>query len=359
MAGSRRGRVQVALTAVALCAAAACVDPYAGSHIEISFAPTVEAPGLPSGSGRPPPDTHFALYGVTLDAAAVGASAAFFLTDFAIASVIDTGSPCFVEERGARLAGLHSTREVEKLVELLSAKYGQEFDPDNPPAGHDPGDVIDVLTARVRAADQLRLQTAVKAVTSVTPASYPEIDPSCACASSEYTGLAAADLASRPIPAPACLSDACSAKRQVLCEAFWQVHPEFYEGSDQLMAQPLNGRFFGAVQGQDPRTGQPLAGARMLVDADLSTIDALLVNWQYNCTIEDWRAGASRPGPDRCEPQVPAGQEAARLGVNYLAGLLEPRARGVLNASLRNQTFPLVTAEVAVLVDLDADHVSF
>ncbi len=363
-------RFASALLTTGLVFAVGCVEPFGGSNLQVDFSGGVQTPGLPADFGRPPPGTHYSFYAVKLEDDGNGGetSFAFRIEDFAINPLVNTSSPCFIENDESVFPGVHSAQYANRLVKELNEKYGlpggpdpeDNFDPFNPPAGADPGDAIDVVTAEVRIGNLQLLQAGVKAVTSFSPAQYPGVDDTCSCDPAALSGLSDAELAARAIPAATCLEDDCSKVRRTQCRAFWREHPDFYEGNDEIFTVPHNGNWRGAVTGTDPRNNQFLGGAGFFVDENLIGTDALLVNWQYNCTLEDYEN--EDIGPDNCEPQYPDGfpdADKSEIGFHYLSGTTEQRTRGTLNASLSNRLFNRVTAEAVIFFDLNDDDVQF
>jgi hypothetical protein len=294
-------------------------------------------PGAPPDFGRPPDGTHYQL--VVSQVTGDGRTFLFPVGAFEVRPVVDPASPCFIEDDESRFPGLHVTRYAERL----SAETGVA-DPFDPPAGASEGDVVDVLTARRRMSNLSLLRASIKAVTSQSPAAYPAPAADCAGPDGE-------------IPPPECTDDASNARRQRLCEAFWAEHPTLYEGSDKVFTLPLNGAWHGAVDGTDPRTGQPIGGANFLVAPDLTAAAALLVTWQFDCAPDDFAARG-----DDCAPVYPPGtpvEQQTALGVTYLVGTLAPVTRGVLSGQLENPTFSSISGHVSIIADLDGDEEHF
>jgi hypothetical protein len=330
-----------------------CVEPFRGSHIEVTLAEGVHTPGASSAGGRPPPGTHYTFYGVEYvrdEMGDVTSSFAHKVLDFYIQPVIATGSPCFMEDDESRFPGLHATEYANKLREVTGID-----DPFAPPAGASEGDVIDILTADVRMGNQGKLQTSVKAVTTFSPALYPDFSADCTCDFDD--GLATADLAALAIPPATCSDDACNRKRRAVCQAFWSLHEARYEGNDKVFTLPLNGAWRGAVTGTDPRNNQFIGGAGFFVEANLAGIDALQISWQFDCAISDYETNG-----DDCMPVYPEDfPEAARsaTGFHYLAGEKVEKTRGVQNFPMTNQTFGTIRGEAVIFADLDQDDVHF
>jgi hypothetical protein len=324
----------VGVWGVCLLFGSGCVEPFGGSNIQFTLAGGVHIPGTPADFGRPPPGTHYQFYATQTRELEDGRTIEFTfkVAEFEVLPLISRASPCFIEDDESRFPGLHSTQFAQKLREETGID-----DPFNPPAGADDGDIIDIITADVRMNNLGRLEGGVKAVTNHSPASYP-------------TG----------IPDPTNRSDAANAERRERCNAFWDANPTFYEGSDKVFTLPLNAAWLGAVDGADPRTSAFLGGVSLFVDSDLSQIDGLMINYQYDCTPADFRNPDI--GPDACEPQYPDGfpdDDKSDIGFHYMSGEAVDRTRGVINVPMSNRLFGQISGEAAIWFDLDHDDVQF
>lgn len=398
-----------ALLGIGLLFGTACVEPFGGSNIQFTLAGSVHVPGTPSDFGRPPPSTHYEFYSLDIDSD--GREFAVEIAEFDVRPVIERASPCFIEDEESIFPGLHSTRFVDKLAAEFGFNRG-DFDAANPPAGMSPGDVIDYLTAEVRENNQGRLQGAVKAVTSHSPAQYGEedwvatTDPcetniDCAVGDGQRCdqdstcldigdtcvddddcdgargetcnaggnceievfcceqAICAGDAmrTDTKFPPPYCLDDASSDERSALCEEFWAANPDRYEGSDLVFTLPLNGGWIGAVDGSDPRNNQFLGGAGLFVDANLEDIEGLLMNWQYNCDVAEFNTDSNT-----CEPDYPDTFEdvdKSVIGFHYMSGTVQNKTRGVINVPMINRTFGTISGQAAIWFNLDDDDVQF
>ena len=336
---SNRGGVRALLGLVLLLiafTAAGCVEPFGGSNINFSLEGGVHVPGTPGDFGRPPPDTHYEFHAVEYvkdvdddGNEIIVQTFTYEIANFELRELIERESPCFIEDDESRFPGLHSTMYAEKLRDVLGFD-----DPYDPPATAKDVDVIDILTADRRMGGLGLIQNGLVAVTSHDPAEYPD-----------------------DIPAPDLMDDASNAERKQKCEAFWKEHPNKYEGNDMVFTLPLNGQWFGAVHGADPRNGVLIGGSKFYVDADLADIDGLLMNWQYDCTPEAYQAEGMHCTPDY--PTTVPDDQRTDLGVHYMSGDVVEKARGVLNVPMRNRVFGTVAGEAVIFPDLDNDQVQF
>ena len=332
---NRAGALALAGALSAL-ASAGCVEPVGGSNVEIALAGGAQVPGTPADFGRPPPGTHYEVHAVEyvkdtdMDGnETIVQTFTYEILNLEIKPAVDTTSPCFIEDDESRFPGLHSTMYAAKLREVLGFD-----DPYAPPATASAGDVIDILTADRRIAGQRQVESGIKAIASHDPAEYP-------------TDIPPADQ----------IDDASNAERKRKCEAFWADHPMLYEGNDKVFTLPLNGTWFGAVDGSDPRNGAFIGGASMWTDADLSQIDGLLLNWQYNCTPADSAANGITCAPDY--PDSVPDEQKSDIGVHYMAGDAVDKVRGVINVPLANRTFGQLNGEAVIFANLDDDQVTF
>lgn len=300
---------KVSLSALLLCAGG-CVDNFDGSKIELYLHGGVQVPGdNPSGNGRPPSDTHYSIY-VSKE------TAVFFIIDFDIRPVIDVGDPCFIEEEGSRFQGLHSTKIVQKLTEAAMA----DGNVSNQEAG-------DIAAAQIRVANMGLLQSTLKAFT--------------AHEAGLSNAILAPDLAAVP-PADA-IDDATNAQRLAACKQIWSKHSGYYVGTDKVLTIPLNGTYYGLVEGTDPRNNAFLGGGSVTTKDSFPQFDAFRVNWAFN---------------DPNDPRA-ANFPPSTIGYHYMAGAPIERVRGVINVTIENEDFSQIAGEVSIYTDLGEDDVQF
>jgi hypothetical protein len=289
----------------------ACVENSNGSKVELFLRGGVHVPGDdPPGFGRPPSDTHYELY-------VVKDTAVFKLGEFDIRPAIKRSDPCFVEEAGARFAGLHSTRVVDKLREAALA--------DGTVSDLEAGDIA---LASSRVANMAALEAALKALTAHEP------------------GLTDAMVAERltAVPPADLIDDASNAARLAACQAIWRDHPGYYVGTDKITTIPLNGTYLGMVEGADPRNGIFVGGAAIDTDISFPGFDGMRINWSFN---------------DPADPRR-ASYPPSNIGWHYMSGDTVVRVRGVYNLSLANQDFGrVISGDVSVYTELGRDDVHF
>jgi len=332
-------RSVIPLSAVALLLGA-CVDVFSGSSVQINFLPGTLAPARPGAMpapDQPPANTYMTLYAVDHVRDENGTIVQAFLFpvhDFELRPVIDAGSPCFIDLEGTRFPGVHVTKFVDKVKEATGIS-----DPLKPPPGAAQGDRIDTLTAFTRNSNLGALQGAVKAVTSFSTFQYGAVASTCV----EDEPSVNRDL----IPPPQCTGTASNENRLRVCKEQWRQDPEFYEGSDKVFTLPLNGRFYGVVEGMNPINMGFLGGSSFFVDEVLDHFEGYAIHWQYKDLDGDG-------GPD-----YPAGVEASDTGFLYMSGIPERRTRGVLNVRMVNGNNANIAAEMAIIPGLAEDDVNF
>ena len=303
----RAGCAVVALSASLL---SACVDNFNGSIIELYLHGGVQVPGDdPPGFGRPPSDTHYEIY-VSRD------QSVFHVVDFDIRTVIDTGDPCFIEEGGARFAGLHSTQIVAKTLEAAMA----DGTVDDDEAG-------DIANAMSRVANMGLLQSSLKVLTL------------------HEVGLTRAvlDAVLVTVPPASMTDDATNAQRLAVCQAIWRMHAGYYVGTDKVLSVPLNGVYYGLVEATDPRNGSFLGGGSVSSTLALDAFDSFRINWNWNDPA-DSRAASYPP---------------SSIGYHYMAGTPIQRVRGVINVSIANDDFTQIAGDVSIFTNLGEDDVHF
>ena len=162
--------------------------------------------------------------------------------------------------------------------------------------------------------------TGLKAVTSASTAVYPAMAAAC-------------DGPAEQIPPPMCIDDASNQRRLQLCQAAWKADPDLFEGTDRVLTSPLNGVTHGMLLGANPINMGPVGGAQFFVENALDNIDAYAIYTQLD--------GMDTPG------------------TQVLFGRPTMPTRGVLHIHLVSPLNSLLTAEMAVFVDLGQDSVHF
>lgn len=400
-----RGMLLAAPLALAF---AGCVDPYQGAAIDVDFHSGVAGAGDSpmSKPGAPPAGTHYSFYAVqyqgatecvnhcdadgdcpvgtcntdthrcedsgatvrcptgsscdnatnicmddTTHAALVEDSYSFKVNDFQIQPLINQSSPCFIDTEERPYPGIHVTEELARFEQDTGID-----DPLNPPAEARSGDITDVLAAKTRNNVLSALQRDLRAVTSYSTALAPGVDPDFPLEDLDEDNNGEIDCADNPntdpgkIPPIHCTDNASNTRRLALCRAYWKAHPKFYEGSDLIFTLPLNGRWFGAVDGINPKNSiGPLNGASFFVDVALTDFDALVMSWQYSDFDGDG------------EPDYPAGtvdQDKSPVGYLYISGTPTHVTRGVVNVPLSARVRN-ITGEAAIYPGLGEDNVHF
>lgn len=343
--------------------AAGCVESFGGSNLQIDFSESVPVPGGSNYEAlQPPANTYLTFYAVdhvyevdgdgnpVLDAdgdPVIERSYLFSVKEFELKPVIDTSSPCFIElppdaDDVRSFPGLHVTMWEEKVKEDTGIT-----DPFDPPNGVDEGDVTDVLNAERRVDLLPRLQAEVKSVTSASHFTYPTAQPDC-------------DVTGDQLPAPTCIDEASNAQRLRVCQELWAANPEFYEGSDKVFLLPLNGQFFGMVEGPNPVNAGFVGGSTIFVEDVLGGADAYTISWQFKDRDgdgdPDYPADFFDDGPDLDDLDDRAPSDT---GYTFMTGRPEARVRGVINSRMRSQYSPSAFAEVAIFSGLADDDLNF
>lgn len=340
-----------------------CVEPLKGSNVQMDLAegvPAVAPRGATPLDGQAPPDTFFTLYAADyefidgdgdgrpdLDANGeplIGEAYLFEVQRFEIRKLIDTSSPCFIDLPGGAgiegrtvFPGLHATQHANKTKEVLGVTNA--LDPGVPYE-----DAVIVLTAERREALLPRIENELKAVTS-SDATVEAGRPDFQYPATSAAGTCGGDIGM--IPHPTCTDDASNALRLELCRAAWaEAGPSFYEGSDKVYTLPLNGKFYGLVEGENPVNSGFVGGAGFYVDENLDGFDGWLIRYQWKDFDGDGM------------PDAPAGM-ASDIGQPYLFGRSEIHTRGVVSATFRHATEIGVRGELAVFPELGDDSVHF
>lgn len=329
----------------------ACIEPNSGSNVQFDFGEGVQTAtvaGVPSEEEQPPEDTYYALWAADYvyrdvnpadgrpdldmnNEPLVDQAFLFEVQRFEIRSAIDRSSPCFIDLEGTRFPGIH----VTQFATAVRAATGIT-DPFLP--GQDPDDVSDVLTADRRASNLPLIESALKSVASYADFRYPAIGTQCANEAGVDRML---------IPPATCADPESNTLRLERCRLAWAANPEFYEGSDKVFTLPLNGRFFGMVEGMNPINNGFVGGSGFFVEPNLVDLEAYVLNWQYDDLDHD---GA---------PDVPIGSPSSPTGFPYMQGKPVQVTRGTFTVSLRHATNPRITATMAIFPNLGSDDVHF
>lgn len=319
----------------------ACVEPFAGSSVQLDFAPgtqTITSVGRAPQPLQPPADTYFALWATDAVAAADGSTVdyVFEVQRFEIKPVIDQDSPCFIDLEGTRFPGLHVTQIANKVSEQTGVA-----DPFNPPPGASDGDITDVLTARKRLSNLGDLQAVVKIVTSTSNFHYGASATEC------IEDNAAVDQSL--FPPPRCTGDQSNALRLKLCKAAWAANPDFYEGSDKVFSLPLNGTYYGTVEGRNPINAGIVGGSAFFADEALAGMERYFITWQYKDLNGDGTADFPDGTPDADKT----------YGHTYMAGTARRVARGVISVAMQNAVDPSIGAAMTIFPNLAEDGTHF
>jgi hypothetical protein len=305
----------------ALCAALAggCVDSFNGSNIEIDFGPGMPvqaSPGRTPMPGELAADTHFRLYAFESDPMA---GRLFEIHRFEVHRIVDLASPCFIDV-GAHVPhpGLH----VSQYAKVIGEDTGIP-DITNPPPGATEAQKIDAATAVQRQMNVAALASdaGIKVVSSASTSTYAAVAADC----TDPNG----------IPPPMCTDAASNSRRLAMCQAAWRADPSYFEGTDRILTEPLNGTMYGTVVGMNPVNLAPVGGAQVFVDEVLDGFTGYAVYSQTD--------GAPDEDP----------------GTLLLYGMPTQPARGVTHVHMTSTIVPSLTAEMAIFADLDDDEVQF
>lgn len=340
---------------VSALAAGGCVEAFDGSNVQIDFNQGVHTNTRPGGTpqeDQPPPNTHYELYAADVVYARdadgnvqVGGDGnpiieqtfLFEVVRFSIRSAIDRTSPCFIDIEADRFPGVHVTEHAR----AVRASVGLGLTDDPTAAGLAREQIVDVLTADRRSQLLVDIEAELSAVVSHANFRYPAIDTVCSD-----------DPASDPlaIPPPSCIDAASNARRLSLCRTAWASDPDYYEGSDKVFTLPLNGHFFGMVEGENPINGGFVGGSGFFVRSNLVGVDAYTLNWQYD--------DLDRDGVPDFPATIPEG-ERSPTGVTYLRGEPVEVTRSTITVPLRHVSNASITATMAIFPNLASDDVNF
>jgi hypothetical protein len=266
--------------------------------------------------GELPENVHFTLYAIQQDAAQ---DRLFEVTRFEVHRIVDTTSPCFIDVgEHVPYPGLHVTAFEAKVKEDTGIA-----DLANPPPTATDEQKERVATAQQRTVtvNALTGDKGLRAVTSASTATYPMIASSCSGPPDQ-------------IPPSTCMDDASNKLRLQLCQTAWNTDPDLWEGTDRVLTAPLHGVTHGMLLLQmNPINMTPVGGAQFFVGNSLDDIDAYAIYFQID--------GMDTPGTQLYfgRPTMPT--------------------RGVRHVHLVSPINPLLTAEMAVFVDLGEDDVHF
>lgn len=337
--------------------ASACVDEFKGANIQVDFGAAVPAqvrggvapiPGFQQAS-----NTHYRLYGIREvrdNSGAVLSSTFTELQRFEIHRIVEKDSPCFIEPDEARYPGLQALRYESRI----KADTGI-IDVKAPPTGATEEQLIDVATAEQRTINVTKFSSqptetpfslqspfffwgGLKAVTSISPAQYPAVGTLCA----ENNPNIDRSL----IPPATCTDDESNKIRFEVCSQFWEQNPDFYEGTDRVLTEPLSGTYFGIVTGQSPVNNAVLGGTQFFVEDPVLDYDAFAVH-----LLND-------------DPAM----NVMETGTQLLIGRPNSVTRGVTRAVMINPNPPpgpltmlaqFFNSPIAIFSDLGGDDVHF
>ena len=299
-----------------------CIEPFHGSNVQFDFSPAMPvqaSAGAMPGVGEIPHDAHFTFYAFTTgtDASGNAVGRLFAVQRFEIHRIVDVTSPCFIDV-GSHVPypGLH----VSQFATFIEAATGIS-DPANPPPGATQAQKIEVATAIQREANVALLggDGGIKVVSSASTSSYPPVGADC--------------LDNAGIPPPTCTDPSSNMRRLAMCQAAWKADKNYFEGTDRVLTQPLNGTTHGMVDGLDPINMAPVGGAQFFPDTDLGGVDGYALYWQTN----------DQPDP----------------GTLLAYGMATMPTLGVIHVHMTSPSSPSLTADVAIFPNIDQTPSSF
>jgi hypothetical protein len=259
----------------------------------------------------------------------------FELQRFEIHRVVDLDSPCYIDiGEHVPFEGLHVSQYLAETMKLHGFT-----DPAVPPADATEEAKVVVATAVTRQAKVTAMagHDGPKAITAAAVGSpYGAVAASC----SDTTGIPPAD----------CVDPDSNRRRQEMCQAAWKDDPTFFEGTDRVLTDPLNGTTHGFVIGENPAGNLPIGGSAFFIDEVLEDFDGYAIYWQYD--------DADGNGQPDYPASVPASERTA-LGTLYLFGRPESPTRGVIRAHMTNIQSPDITAHLAIFANIGEDDVHF
>ncbi|HEY0252800.1 MAG TPA: hypothetical protein VGC41_14795 [Kofleriaceae bacterium] len=286
---------------------AGCVDDLQGSNVQFDFSSTT--PVTSEG-------THLTLYAFQSDPMA---GRLFELQRFEIHKIANLTSPCFIDvPPNVPHPGLH----VSQYAQVIGEDVGIP-DISNPPPNATEDEKITAATAVQRQMNVAALASdaGIKAVTSASTSVYPAVGADC----SDANG----------IPPPQCTDEVSNKRRLDACQAAWKTDADFYEGTDRVLTQPLNGVAHGNVDGVNPVNQSPVGGAQFFIDEVVSGFTGFALYSQMD------GAASSEPGD------------------LVLYGIPSMPTRGVLHVHLANDATPAMFADLAIFSDLGDNDIAF
>ncbi|MBL0217696.1 MAG: hypothetical protein IPQ07_27945 [Myxococcales bacterium] len=275
--------------------------------------PAQASPGVPPSATQLPSNVHFTIYGIQTTS---DRDRMFELDKFEVHPIVDVASPCFIDV-GEHVPhpGLH----VSQYAAMIAADTGIP-DYRNPPAGASEAQKTDAATAAQRMLNIAALggDNGIRAVTSASTTIYPAV---------------ATDCSGPGIPPAMCTDDASNKRRLELCQKAWADDPNLWEGTDRVLVAPLAGTTYGLVDGLNPINLAPVGGAQFFIDEAVGSMDAYAIYYQTD---------------DKEDP-----------GNLLLYGTPTKPTRGVSHVHLTSTVNPLLTADMAIFVDLGEDDVHF
>lgn len=325
--------------AIALFALAGCIDEFSGSELQIDFArttPVQASPYVAQGADELPHNIHFTLYalqdGVNAQGEPVGRM--FTVQQFEIHRVVDLNSPCYIDVgEHVPIEGLHVSQYADEIM-----KANGFTDPNVPPDGATERQKSEVATALTRRNNVIALagESGPKVISTASTGGYPAVAASCA----DTNG----------IPPAMCVDADANRRRLDACRSEWSKDPSFFEGTDRVLTDPLNGTSYGMVVGENPVNMGPVGGSAFFVEEVLVDFNAYAIFWQY-----DDANGDNMPD----YPSTVPASERTPLGKLFMYGHPESPTRGVIRAELVNPENPMIKAELAIFANIGEDDVHF
>lgn len=300
--------------------------------MQLDLSPTIPvqaSPGAIAMAGELPSNIHFTLYAFQEDATA---GRLFAIGTFEIHRIVDLASPCFIDV-GAHVPhpGLH----VSQYAKVIGQDTGIT-DVANPPPGATDQQKIEAATADQRQLNVTALagDMGIRVVTSASIGKYGPVGADC----NDTLGF----------PPPTCTDEPSNQRRLAMCQAAWQADPNYFEGTDRVLTQPLDGQTHGFVDGTNPINLAPVGGAQLYVDSVLGNFDGYAIYWQFDDADGDGK------------PDYPTGfPNQSQTGQLLLFGKPTMPTRDVIHVHLTSAASPGLTADLAIFSDLGQNDTSF
>ncbi len=144
-------------------------------------------------------------------------------------------------------------------------------------------------------------------------------------------------------------------------EAFCkELHPDFFIASVIQMTLPLNGRLYGVLDGNDPRTGGPIGGISLISEGKLNNLTGIFIVKEKDTErLSAENINKNLPPGETGQVVLIADEGDPVTGEGRIGSIDRTSRRGVVHIVMVNPMGSSLRAMLSIFNDLDRDPIQF